>query len=72
MSLNREERRTLKKKIAPLAREIAKLEKQIAEATSTEEKQEYETIMSRIFDKLTMMEMFAIEDYITNKGLLDK
>lgn len=68
--LNRAERRVLKKKIAPIAREIAKLEKAIAQATSTEEKQELENIMTNIFNKLTMMEMFAIEDYINNKELL--
>ena len=68
--LNRAERRVLKKKIAPIAREIAKLEKAIKEATSTEEKQMYENTMTAIFNKLTMMEMFAIEDYINNKELL--
>ena len=69
MNLNRTDRRKLKKNIAPLARKIAQLEKQIKNKARVEEA---EAEMERIFNSLSMFEMFAIEDYITSKNLLDK
>lgn len=68
MSLNREERRLLKKKIAPTAKEIARLEKAIKNGAN---KEEYEAEIASIMESLTLMEMMAVEDYITSKHLLD-
>ena len=70
MSLNREQRRALKKKVAPVARYIAMLEKALKEA-SEEDKKVIEEQISSIMDSFTVMEMMAIEDYIASKKLLD-
>ena len=67
MSMNREERRALKKKLAPLAREIVMLEKQ---AKDPQKKETAEQRISEIMESLTLMEMMAIEDYIVSKKLL--
>lgn len=69
MSMNREERRALKKKIAPQAREIAKWEKIALDNPSLKGRAEYE--IAAIMDKMTLMEMMALQDYIMSKGLLE-
>lgn len=68
MSLNREQRRNLKKKIAPTARKVAALEKKIKLGI---DKEINEAEIERIMNSLTMMEMTALEDYIASKDLLD-
>ena len=71
MSLNREQRRLLKKKLAPIAKEVAAIENIIKITKDTTEKEELEAQIAKIMEGLTLMEMMALEDYITNKGLLD-
>ena len=71
MSLNREQRRRLKKALAPLARDIATLEKALKEITDPELKKEIEAEIEKIMSQLSVMEMMAIEDYIASKHLLD-
>lgn len=71
MSLNREQRRRLKKALAPLARDIATLEKALRELDDPELKKEIEAEIEKIMSQLSVMEMMAIEDYITSKKLLD-
>ena len=68
MSMNREERRALKKQLAPLARKVASLENQIAQGVNKEANTEE---ISSIMDSLSLMEMMALEDYIESKGLLN-
>ena len=65
--MNREERRALKKKIAPIAREVARLEKL---AKNPAHKEEAEAKIEEIMERISIMEMMAIEDYIMSKGLL--
>ena len=65
--MNRAERRALKKKIAPIAREVAKLELM---AQDPEKKAEAEAKIEEIMEHLAIMEMMAVEDYIMSKGLL--
>lgn len=67
MSMNREERRALKKKIAPIAQTIANLELQ---AKDPVKKEQAEAKIGEIMESLTLIEMMAIEDYIISKGLL--
>lgn len=68
MSMNREERRAMKKKLAPIARRIAFLEKQIKSGVDVDAATlEIEKLMSN----LDMIEMMAIEDYIVSNHLLD-
>lgn len=68
MSMNRDERRALKKKIAPTARRIAYLENQISQGI---DKEQNEAEISSIIDSLTILEMLALEDYVMSKGLLN-
>jgi hypothetical protein len=68
MSMNREERRALKKKIAPQAKLIAQLEKQ---ALDPAKKAECEEQIGKIMESMTIMEMMAVQDYIMSKGLLE-
>ena len=68
MSMNREERRALNKKLAPLARQIAKYE---ILARDPEHKEEAEAKIAELMDSLSIIEMLAIEDYIMSKGLLE-
>ena len=67
MSMNRDERRALKKKLAPLARKIAQLE---MKAKDPSVKAQCEAQISEIMESLTLMEMMALQDYIESKGLL--
>lgn len=68
MAMNREERRGMKNKIAPIAKKIVVLEKQIRR---NENKEAAEAEIERLVSSLTLMEMMALEDYIASKGLLD-
>ena len=68
MSMNRAERRALKKQIAPKAREIAELEKLALDPTQRETCEER---ISNIMESMTLMEMMALQDYIMSKGLLE-
>ena len=68
MSINRAERRALKKKIAPQARLIAELEKQ---AKDPAKRAECEAKISEIMESMSLMEMIALQDYIESKGLLE-
>ena len=68
MSMNRAERRALKKQIAPQAKQIATLEKL---AHDPEKKAECEAQISTIMESMTLMEMMALQDYIMSKGLLE-
>ena len=65
--MNRAERRALKKKIAPLAREVVQLE---ILAKDPVKKAAAEARIEEIMEHLTIMEMMAIEDYIMSKDLL--
>lgn len=67
MSMNRDERRALKKKLAPIARKVAYFENM---AKDPNKKQEAEAKIAELMDSLSLMEMMAIEDYIMSKGLL--
>ena len=67
--MNRQQRRLLKKKLAPIAKRIAELEKNIK---NNYKKEESEAEISKIMNVLSMIEMVALEDYITDKHLLDK
>ena len=67
MSMNREERRALKKKIAPLAKRIVVLEKQAKDPTM---RATCEAQIAELMESLTLMEMMALQDYIESKGLL--
>lgn len=68
MSMNREDRRALKKKLAPLARKIATLENQIKEGINVDKN---EAEITSIIESLSLMEMMALQDYIESKGLLN-
>ena len=67
MSMNRKERRTLKNKIAPIAKKVARYE---IMARDPDKRQEAEIAIAEIMESLTIMEMMAVEDYIMSKGLL--
>lgn len=66
--MNRDERRKLYKKLQPKIKRIVELEKQIKAGIN---KEAAEAEMTTLIEGLTMVEMFAIEDYIYNKNLLD-
>jgi hypothetical protein len=68
MSMNRDDRRKMKKRLAPIAKRVAFLEKQIKSGLNTEAA---EAEISEIMDKLSMIEMMALEDYIVSNHLLD-
>lgn len=68
MSMNRDDRRKMKKRLAPIAKRVALLEKQIKSGLNTEAA---EAEISEIMDKLSMIEMMALEDYIVSNHLLD-
>ena len=58
----------MKKRLAPIARRVAALEKQIKQGIN---KDAAEAEITEIVGKLTLVEMMALEDYITSKNLLD-
>lgn len=68
MSMNRQERRRVKKRLAPIARRIVELENNIKNNIN---KEASEDEMETIIGGLSMIEMLAIEDYICSKKLLD-
>ena len=68
MSMNREERREMKRRLAPIARRVVILEKQIKQGIN---KDAAEAEITEIVGKLTLVEMMALEDYIASKNLLD-
>ena len=67
-SMDREQRRAMIRRLMPKIKRIVELEKQIKIDI---DKSAAETEMSQIIESCTMVEMFAIEDYIYNKNLLD-
>ena len=66
--MNRGQRRALHERLMPKIKRIVELEKQIKANIN---KETAETEMSELISSCTMIEMFAIEDYIYNKNLLD-
>ena len=68
MSMNRDERRKLKRRLAPIAKRIVELEKNIK---NNYQREESEQEITDIMNSLSMIEMIALEDYIISKKLLD-
>lgn len=68
MSMNREERRNLQRRLAPIARRIVELEKKVKAGI---DKEESEQKITEIMDSLSMIEIIAIDDYIQSKKLID-
>ena len=66
--MDREQRRAMHKRLMSKIKRIVELEKQIKAGI---DKDAAETEMTQIIEGCTMLEMFAIEDYIYNKNLLD-
>ena len=66
--MNRDQRRAMHERLMPKIKRIVELEKQIK---ADIDKDAAETEMSQIVESCSMIEMFAIEDYIYNKNLLD-
>lgn len=66
--MNREQRKAMHKRLMPKIKRIVELEKQIKAGIN---KSAAEDEMTKIIESCTMIEMFAIEDYIYNKNLLD-
>lgn len=58
----------MKKRLAPIARRIAQLEKNIKAGINASAAEEE---ISTIMESLSIMEMMALEDYIVSKKLLD-
>lgn len=68
MAMNRQDRRDMKKRLAPTARRIVALEQQIKKGINKEAAEEE---ISAIMEKLSLIEMMALEDYIYSNKLLD-
>ena len=66
--MNRDQRRAMHERLMPKIKRIVELEKQIKAGI---DKEAAETEMAQIIESCTMLEMFAIEDYIYNKHLLE-
>ena len=66
--MDRDQRRAMHKRLMPKIKRIVELEKQIKAGI---DKSAAEDEMTKIIESCTMLEMFAIEDYIYNKNLLD-
>lgn len=66
--MNREQRRAMHERLMPKIKRIVELEKQIKAGI---DKDAAEDEMTQIIEGCSMIEMFAIEDYIYNKNLLD-
>ena len=58
----------MKRRLAPIARRVVALEKQIKQGI---DKDAAEAEITEIVGKLTLVEMMALEDYIASKNLLD-
>ena len=67
MSMNRADRRQLKKRLAPIAKRIVELEKNIK---NNIHKEASEAEIENILGSLSMIDMMALEDYISSKQLL--
>lgn len=66
--MNRQQRKAMHKRLLPKIKRIVELEKQIKAGIN---KSVAEDEMTQIIESCTMIEMFAIEDYIYKKKLLD-
>lgn len=66
--MNRQQRKAMHKRLLPKIKRIVELEKQIKAGIN---KSAAEDEMTQIIESCTMIEMFAIEDYIYKKKLLD-
>lgn len=66
--MNRQQRKAMHKRLLPKIKRIVELEKQIKAGI---DKSAAEDEMTQIIESCTMIEMFAIEDYIYKKKLLD-
>jgi hypothetical protein len=66
--MNREQRRQLDKKLKPVAKRIVELEKQIKAGVNREKAEEE---ISFIMNNLTLIEMYALEEYIYKRNLLN-
>lgn len=67
-SMDRGSRRAMVKRLMPKIKRIVELEKQIK---TGDNKSAAEDEMNKLIETLTMVEMFAVEDYIYNHKLLD-
>lgn len=66
--MNRQQCKAMHRRLMPKIKRIVELEKQIKAGV---DKDAAETEIAQIIESCTMVEMFAIEDYIYNKKLLD-
>ena len=66
--MDREQRRAMHKRLRPKIKRIVEFEKQIKAGI---DKTAAEDEMSQIIESCSMLEKFAIDDYIYNKHLLD-
>lgn len=66
--MNRDARRAMYERLKPTIKRIVELEKQIKTGVN---KEAAENEMAQIIEGCTMIEMFAVEDYIYNKNLLE-
>ena len=66
--MDREQRRAMHKRLLPKIKRIVELEKQIKAGI---DKEAAENEITQIIEGCSLLEMFAIEDYIYNKNLLD-
>jgi hypothetical protein len=66
--MDREQRRAMHKRLLPKIKRIVELEKQIKAGV---DKEAAEDEITQIIESCSLLEMFAIEDYIYNKKLLD-
>ena len=66
--MNRAQRKAMHKRLLPKIKRIVELEKQIKAGIN---KEAAEDEITQIIEGCTMIEMFAIEDYISKKHLLD-
>lgn len=67
-AVDRKQRRVMIRRLQPKIKRIVELEMQIKNGV---DKESAETEMTQIIESCTMVEMFAMEDYIYNKHLLD-
>ena len=66
--MDRKQRRAMHKRLLPKIKRIVELEKQIKAGI---DKETAENEITQIIESCSLLEMFAIEDYIYNKKLLD-